>query len=449
MTFFLASLISLQAEVLSLESAYKQILANNDGLKATQSATKKQESLDTATKLIYLPQISLNASYVRLQEPMKAHLFNNSNASTLAQNQALAPLLAHLNQPIALQDENIVFGAINIIYPIFTGGKRHFANNLSRIALKDAYLALKLKELSLFEDCVKLYYGVVLNSQILNTLQDAKIAHKMHYDNALKLQSKGQIARIETLQAQVNYDKVSIDVKKAEDNLNIANLALNAMLNAPQSAPLELTKSIDINIDANMQSVDYYINKMLEAYPALSLMDNKMAATKELEKIEFSSFLPEVGLFGSYMINDNSSLMDKAMPNYFVGIGAKWSLITPSGRIQKFQAAKIASMEAQYANAQARKDLQTLCEKTYNEVLSFKSQYISLDSSIELASENLKLRQKAFLQGMNTATEVSDAQNALSLVQIERQSVAYNYAIALSRLLALSDDIERFYTFFN
>ena len=226
-------------------------------------------------------------------------------------------------------------------------------------------------------------------------------------------------------------------------------MALNAMLNRESKDRLELVKQIDIKQDTRLESVEYFINKTLEVYPALSLMDNKIKSAKELSHIEFSTFLPEVGLFGSYMMNDNSSVLDKAMPNWFAGVGAKWSLITPGGRIQKYQASKIASIEAELAKSQATKDLKTLCEKTYNEVLSFKSQYFSLQSSIELANENLKLRQKAFLQGMSTSADVSDAQNALALAIIERQSVAYNYAIALARLLSLSDEVDRFYGFFN
>lgn len=437
------------AEYLELQSAYKQVLADNDGLKSTQHAVQKQEKLNLASKMLYLPQVSLGAYYVRLHEPMNMHLLNQSQLGNLGGNSALAPLLQHLGQPITLQDQNIIFGAINVVYPIFTGGKRYFANKLSQIALEDSYLALKLKELSLFEDCVRLYYGVVLNNQILHTLESANAGHLTHYENAQKLQNKGQIARLETLQAQVNYDKSSIDVKKASDNLVIANMALNAMLNRESKEPLELVEQIDIKQDSRLESLEYFVNKTLEVYPALSLMDNKIKSAKQLSHIEFSTFLPEVGLFGSYMMNDNSSMLDKAMPNWFAGIGAKWSLITPGGRIQKYQASKIASIEAELAKSQATKDLKTLCEKTYNEVLSFKSQYFSLQSSIELANENLKLRQKAFLQGMSTSADVSDAQNALALAIIERQSVAYNYAIALARLLSLSDEVDRFYGFFN
>ncbi|MCH5313104.1 MAG: TolC family protein, partial [Helicobacter sp.] len=331
---------------------------------------------------------------------------------------------------------------------LFTGGKKYFANKLSQIALEDANLALKLKELSLFEDCTKLYYGVVLAQQILHTLESANEGHLAHYQNALKLQEKGQIARLETLQAQVNYDKSNIEVQKAKDNLEIAYMALNAILGNESNLPLDVAESIDIKQEALLEKVEYFVNKTLEVYPALQIMDNKIKSANELSHIEFSSFLPDVGLFGSYLINDNSSLLDKAMPHWYVGVGAKWTLLSPNGRIQKYQASKIASLEAQYATSQARKDLKTLCEKTYNEVLSYKTQYISLQSSIELANENLKLRKSAFSQGMSTSTEVSDAQNALSLALIERQSVAYNYTIALARLLTLSDEIERFYGFF-
>lgn len=439
------SINMLYGEYLNLESAYKEILTNNDGLKSSQNAVEKQEKLRSATKMIYLPQVSLNATYIRLQEPMKANLFNPQALSSAN----LAPILSHISEPIKLQDENIVFSTLNIMYPLFSGGKKHFTNNLSQIALEDATLALKLKELSLFEECVRLYYGVVLSAQIFHTLENANANHLAHYENAIKLQTKGQIARLETLQAQVNYDKSSIELQKANDNLKIANMALNAILGRDSESALEVEQSIDIKLDAHLKNVDYYVNSALEIYPALQIMDNKIKSANELSRIEFSSFLPDVGLFGSYMINDNSSLLDKAMPNWYVGIGARWSIITPGGRIQKYQASKIAAIEAQYATTQARKDLKTLCEKTYSEALSYKTQYFSLQSSIELARENLKMRQSAFLQGMSTSTEVSDAQNALSLAIIERQSVAYGYAVALARLLALSNDIEQFYSFFN
>ena len=100
------ALNTLQAEYLELESAYKQVLQNNDGLKSTQSAVDKQEKLKNATKMLYLPQVSLDAFYIHLQSPMNTHLFNASELGNLGGIGGIAPLLA---RPITLQDQNIIF----------------------------------------------------------------------------------------------------------------------------------------------------------------------------------------------------------------------------------------------------------------------------------------------------------------------------------------------------
>ncbi len=69
---------------------------------------------------------------------------------------------------------------------------------------------------------------------------------------------------------------------------------------------------------------------------------------------------------------------------------------------------------------------------------------INLASSIELAQENLTLRQKAFAQGVSTSTDVVDAELNLASVKTQRAAAKYNYVIALSRLLALSNEMDSF-----
>ncbi|MCH5312906.1 MAG: TolC family protein, partial [Helicobacter sp.] len=107
---FLATLFAnvLQAEYLALESAYQQVLAQNDGLKSSQSAQQKQAKLRNATKMLYLPQISVGAAYIRLQEPMHLQMFDASALGAI--QPPLDALLHSLAKPIALEDQNIIFG---------------------------------------------------------------------------------------------------------------------------------------------------------------------------------------------------------------------------------------------------------------------------------------------------------------------------------------------------
>ncbi|WP_143430361.1 TolC family protein, partial [Helicobacter pylori] len=83
----------------------------------------------------------------------------------------------------------------------------------------------------------------------------------------------------------------------------------------------------------------------------------------------------------------------------------------------------------------------------YKETLSYLKEYKSLLSSVELAKENLKLQEQAFLQGLSTNAQVIDARNTLSSIIVEQKSVAYKYIVSLANLMALSDHIDLFYEF--
>ncbi|EQD89831.1 hypothetical protein HPSA50_0224 [Helicobacter pylori SouthAfrica50] len=91
--------------------------------------------------------------------------------------------------------------------------------------------------------------------------------------------------------------------------------------------------------------------------------------------------------------------------------------------------------------------MELLVSKTYKETLSFLKEYKSLISSVELAKENLKLQEQAFLQGLSTNAQVIDARNTLSSIIVEQKSVAYKYIVSLANLMALSDHIDLFYEF--
>ena len=83
-------------------------------------------------------------------------------------------------------------------------------------------------------------------------------------------------------------------------------------------------------------------------------------------------------------------------------------------------------------------------QKTYLEAQQAQEEVQGLASSVQLAQENLKLREKAFSQGLSTSTDVVDAQLYLASVQTQKSAASFNYLISLSKLLALSDEMNAF-----
>lgn len=122
-------------------------------------------------------------------------------------------------------------------------------------------------------------------------------------------------------------------------------------------------------------------------------------------------------------------------------------LVDNSGRSGKVKAAHSAFTQVNYLYAQAEQDLSVLVEKTYREAMQALEEYNGLSSSLQLASENVRLREKAFSQGLSTSLDVVDAELYQASVRTQRSAAAFQYVISLSRLLAVSGEISSFYQY--
>lgn len=437
---------------LRIRDAYEKVLQNNDSLKASQSAVQKAQKLKTGAYMLFAPEIDIVGNYTFMEKTsIEIPPINLPQMGGFA-----------INIPsMDLHKNHFAFGIINAVYPIYTGGKRLSALKLSKLNVQDSELLMQLNKINLFEKLVKSYFGVKLSYDVHKTLKDGELGALAHLNNAKKLQENGQIAKIEFLGAKVEYDKAKNKTHEARDALDIALLAFKTILqdeNLTNSVELSesgeimnltLTSELVTALDAQLKPLQYYKDAAISAYPALKSLEVKKLQTKELTEIEFGNFLPTIGLYGGYVIKANNTMLNRAIPSWFVGITAKMSLISTSGRVFKYQASKIAQNEVDYLHRQAKSDILLLIETTYKEVLSAKESYKNHSSTIELATENLNLQEKAFINGMASTVQVSDARNQLSLAKIDAQNSQYRYAIALAKLYAITNDMESFWTFYE
>ena len=427
----------------SIAQAWEYVLNNNDGIKAEELGTQRAQKMTLASKLSFLPNIDFTMAYMHLGDtialdttPTKDKILGNSG-----NNPVVGGILAQIPNKIDLIKQDIIMGSLNIIYPLYTGGKRYYATKIAALQEKDAHEMLRLKKLATFEELVKIYYGVWLQQEILGTLEEMQKGAQSHLHNAQKLQKAGQIARLEVLAAQVAFDKSKNKTKEATNTLEISRLALDTALGTQESNP---TSAPIVPTSALQENQEFFVQRTLDSYPALRSLEEKILITKEVRKIEIAKFLPEVAVMGSYFINNNFS-PNTTTPSWYGGVMARMPLLGAGGRIPQIQATKIAQMQLDSTKSQATKDMELLVKRTYKEVLFAKEEYESLDSSIALARENLKLQEQAFAQGLATSLQVSDARNMLSSALIEQKGMAYKYVVLLSKLMALSDNIAMFY----
>jgi outer membrane protein TolC len=437
------SLKPVMAKSFSFEQAWQIVLKKSDALAAEQQNIERSVYLQDAASDLYLPSISLNANYTRLDHAVRV------KPSEVIDSMPIEDLSQVLDIPTTtldglftstLTERDIFTSSIRALWPIYTGGRINAAQGIAAAQHDEARFLLTMKQLGKFEDLVKYYFAVVLSEQVLKTKKDVERGLNQHYENALKLEQQGQINKLERLQAQVSLDKAQVELKKSFRNAEIAQVALARMLKVNEKA----VPTTALFINEKLPNMTLFLDKTLSDFPALKMLNAKKEQAKGLIKIEKGKYYPEVYLYGNYNLSEEDNLASQIAPDWEVGIGVKIPILDSSGRAGKTKAAHSSVRQVEYLQAQAVQDLSVLVEKTYREANQSLEEYQGLKSSLALSNENLLLRSKAFTQGISTSIDVVDAQLYVASIKTQRFVAAYQYMISLTKLLALSTDINTF-----
>ncbi|WP_337912271.1 TolC family protein [Vibrio cholerae] len=439
------------AAPLSFQEAWDLLQQQNNSLAAQRANVERYAHLKDATQNLNLPSVSVGANFTRLDQDVTlsgkqiVDSAGGIDPNLIANlSPSLLPLVTHLGAAKSTITERDIFtSSIRAIWPIFTGGRITAAQDAAAGKEDEAQSQLAMEIQARYEDLAKYYFSVVLAKEVLATRIAVEEGLTQHRDNALKLEQQGQIAHVERLQADASLDKAKVERKKAQKTLDIAQSALTQILGATET----VEPSGMLFINTSLPPMHAFIEQTLNTYPGLSLLDAKEKQASSLIKAEQGKYYPEVYLYGDYSLHEDDSLASQMKPDWLVGVGVNIPLIENTGRSEQVKAANSAVNQVRYLKAQAKQDLSVLVEKTYLEAEQALEEVTGLNSSLNLAQENLRLRQKAFSQGLSTSVDVVDAELYLASIRTQQSLASFNYLISLNKLLALSSEMGSFSTY--
>ncbi|EGR0189624.1 TPA: TolC family protein [Vibrio cholerae] len=435
------------AAPLSFQEAWDWLQQQNNSLAAQRANVERYAHLKDATQNLNLPSVSVGANFTRLDQDVTLsgkQIFDSTGQALPALPPTLAQLVAGIGSiQSTITERDIFTSSIRAIWPIFTGGRITAAQDAAAGKEEEAQSQLAMEIQARYEDLAKYYFSVVLAKEVLATRIAVEEGLTQHRDNALKLEQQGQIAHVERLQADASLDKAKVERKKAQKTLDIAQSALTQILGATET----VEPSGILFINTSLPPMHAFIEQTLNTYPGLSLLDAKEKQASSLIKAEQGKYYPEVYLYGDYSLHEDDSLASQMKPDWLVGVGVNIPLIENSGRSEQVKAANSAVNQVRYLKAQAKQDLSVLVEKTYLEAEQALEEVTGLNSSLNLAQENLRLRQKAFSQGLSTSVDVVDAELYLASIRTQQSLASFNYLISLNKLLALSSEMSSFSTY--
>ena len=434
--FVIGLTASLQAQSLSFDEALSQMRSGNQKLKGIEKQNEAADYNRKSFRGLYLPQLSVNASYMHLADPL---YLNFNDYKTSIQNglqgfatqvpapmrPLFAPLLGRV-QPLFAQDWRYKFQEQDIWkvsadakWVLFAGGKVRVGNRVSALNTEIATVETKKTENALISELAERYFQVQLAQKALEVRKQSFETTQHHYENAQKLEKNGMIASVEVLQAKKAVTDAQREVMAAEKDIQLAQTALYGVMGTTEQ-PLS-TLTTELFEVAPLQSLEYY--QKLKAQMATQSVKAQQAA-----------YLPDIAVVGKkYLWSENLPLTEP--DNWVVGVGLQWNLFNGLQDKNKIAQAKALRESVELITAQAEKDVQTLVKKQYTEIEKQREQYLSLEESLRFAEELVRARDKAFAEGLSTSTDVADANLYLASIKIKRYQALFEMDKTLAQLL--------------
>lgn len=445
---------------LDFRTAVGMMFQNNNAIEAAEKnveLTKRQSQFVnaswfptitmTGTYTLMSNKISVSQEYAPLLDPLKEKYANSFLMPDILNY--LSNELGDLAFEVPIFDDDFGSVDLEIIYPLFTGIKRIYANKLANNnetlseINKESVGATKYLELA------NTYFSLSFAESMIKVLEETHKMTKNHYSQAMKFENAGMFDKAERLIVKVALDESDRNLKSAENQMEVLKSALLKII-GQQSSSASVSSSIIL-------STPLFLN---EQFPSLiwfkDMMRNNAYIYRQSElhddiaktslRMSRSNYFPVISIFGkqtivSYQVPNN------LIPNTVAGINIAWDIFDGLARERYIQMTKIESEIISETQQNLKHELEVAVDEWYAQLKQSVVDAKDLKSSLELAEEVYKIRKKSFNEGLCTSQQVLDALSILNKTKLLLLTTYFEYDIALANLCCLCGIPEYFESF--
>ena len=425
-----------QTTSLSFDDALSLGMERNPAIVASDYAEQAAHRERQAAIGLFMPQISIKGAYTHLNKDIKIDFNQMVSSFSSVLGRDLTALGLDFSYP--LQRRNTAFLGGDIIVPIFAGGKIWTANKAAKINEERTAEQSRQVRATLTVEIVERYFGVELARRVVAVREEALRAVEQHSSDVAQLEQQGLAVDSERFYVEYRMAEAVRDLQRAQLQLKTAQEALQTSLGAERA----ITPSTPMFLLSKIEPLDYFQALAKMQNPQLAEVDKLRELANMNLRLHYGNLFPEVVAMGGMIFCDHQ--LSPLVPRMAVGVGLNFKLFDGLNREYKVSAARLQLRRVEALERDVEQEILLLVEKLYNEVQSVLATVSAVKRSEQFAEEFLRAKRNAFLEGMATTTEVVDAALNLSRARLERVQAAYEFDVALARLLEASGVADSF-----
>ena len=421
------------AQTPALDFSQARQLAHDrvDSIKVEAAETAKRESEAKSARSLHGPKIELDSKQIWGRKTLD---YGTVNLGVLIPGLPLPPIDIYHEEDIGGPR-----AAINAQLPIYMGGAINAKVRAADEAVYESQARTQAQRDTVDTELAQKYFAVQLARNIERLQNEMLHQQELEVRKALRFEKTGTISRLERMAVEVNRDTAKRELLTAQTNRRVAESELAGLLREENVGELKNPLFV---VTEDIGTLKSWQDKALGASPVLKSVVAQRRQAEQGVTAAKAAWHPQVYAFANYnMIKHYLTIPE---PDWIAGIGLKFTLWDNKDRNASIAAANSLVTKAQAAHDEARNRIQTAVQTAYLKSNEAREAYRLTDSTLSLAKENLRLREKGFSEGLSTADEVNDARTKLLAAEIARRVAAYRFVVAWAMLNAACGDMNAF-----
>jgi len=410
-----------EKRTISLEEAVKLGIQNSKYLKVDQAQIEESTANLLAAKNRQLPELTVSGSYLYL--PLEP----NVNLKI--------PGLAGGGPKVS----NVLYGSANVSVPIYSGGRIKYGIKSAEYLVEASKLNSENDKNAIAYNISQAYNNLFKANEVVKLLKENLASSQKRDQSFIKLENNGVIARNDRLKAQLQTSNIELQLMEAENNYSIANINMDLLLGFPDNTEIEVDSNY-IGEDDLTKPDDYYLNLARESRNDLKALDYQRRAAELGSKSAKAENLPSLAFTGGYVAADIPKLL--TITNAVnVGVGIQYNLSNIWKKNSSYVQAKAKEQELAANNDLLNDNITLEVRRDYQNDLFAHKKIDVYQRALEQAEENYRITLNKYNAGLETITNLLDADTAKITANVNVVTSKADAALAHKKLLQTTGTI--------
>ena len=410
-----------EKRTISLEEAVKLGIENSKNLKIDQAQIEESTANLLAAKNKQLPELTVSASYLYL--PLEPNV------------DLKIPGLAGGGPKVS----NVLYGSANVTVPIYSGGRIRYGIKSAEYLVEASKLNAENDKNAIAYNISQAYNNLFKANEVVKLLKENLISSQKRDESFIKLENNGVIARNDRLKAQLQTSNIELQLMEAENNYSIANINMDLLLGLPDNTEIEVDSNY-IGEDDLGKPDDYYLNLARENRNDIKALDYQRKAAALGSKSAKAEHLPSLAFTGGYVAADIPKLL--TITNAVnVGVGIQYNLSNIWKKNSSYVQSKAKEQELAANNDLLNDNVTLEVRRDYQNDLFAHKKIDVYQRALEQAEENYRITLNKYNAGLETITNLLDADTAKITANVNVITSKADAALAHKKLLQTTGTI--------